>query len=220
MDREALRNLTWYWLDDTTGDYFTQTQVNTFLNNAQRQVQKILIQSFENRYIYCKQTSLVAGQAFYLLPSDFMKVNRLVVVLSGTTEATEDVRPLEYVTPNQDNLYYSTNGTPSSYTILGDKFRLYPIPDSVLTMRMYYSYRVTDMTQDTDEPDVPEEYHEFIAILAAMDGFIKDGRDVTALMAKKAEYLEAIKQDAEERNVDSSRRVVITGGDYGTGGYY
>jgi len=220
MDREALRNLTWYWLDDVTGDYFTETQVNTFLNNAQRQVQKILIQSFENRYIYCKQTSLVAGQGFYLMPDDFMKVNRLIVVLSGSTEATESVRLLEYVTPNQDSIMYSQNGTPVSYTILGNKFKLYPIPDSVLTMRMYYTYRITDMSQDTDEPDVPEEYHEFIAILAAMDGFIKDGRDVSALMAKKAEYLEAIKQDAEERNVDSPRRIVIAGGGEYSGGYY
>lgn len=211
MDRTALRNLARYWLDDLQGGYFTDTQMNVFLNNAARQVQKILIQSFEGRYEIPKQTTTVAQQAFYALPSDFLKVNRLIYVCSGSSEVNEEVSPLQFVTQNEAD-GFDKLGTPYAYTIIGDKLKLFPAPDSAKTLRMYYTYRITDMSQDSDTPDVPEEYHEFIAILAAKDGLIKDGRDIKEMLEKEKTYLASIKQDAENRNVDGPRHIVRTQG--------
>jgi hypothetical protein len=56
-----------------------------------------------------------------------------------------------------------------------------------------------------------------LAILATLDGFLKDQRDPSAFMAKRDKYLELMKQDAEERQVNLPRQVIDYGaGDFGT----
>lgn len=216
MDLADLRTLCASWLDDVNQGYFTPAQLNVFLNNGQRQVQKILIQSFESRYVKCVETQTVASQAFYQMPTDFLKVNRFLVVLAGTNETNEEYNDLQYITPNQENRVEIRSGSPGFYTILNNVFKLLPVPSSTgKILRLYYTYRVTDMTQDTDEPDVPEEYHEMVALYAAVDGFLKDGRQNETLMAKLAEYKKQVQEDAADRNIDSARRIVTTQDDFG-----
>ena len=82
MNRGEIRDLCLYWLDDLQGAYFTPTQMNVFINNAQREVQKQLIQAFEDYYLKVVQTTTVANQADYILPQDFLKLRRLEIVLS------------------------------------------------------------------------------------------------------------------------------------------
>src|SRR5574343_497738 len=118
-------------------------------------------------------TTLVVAQQDYALPSDFIVEHRLEIVLSGSG-STENRRPLEPITTNQQDLISIASGTPSHYYIKKDRVTLSPTPDTALTMRLYYSPRVADMTADADSPDVPEQFMEYVAILAAYDGFIKD----------------------------------------------
>lgn len=215
MDLAALRTLCVSWLDDPSQGYFTPAQMNVFLNNGQRQVQKILIQSFESRYVHGVQTSTVANQAFYQVPTDFLKVNRFSVILAGTNETNEDYNDLQYITPNQESRILVRTGAPGFYTILNNMFKILPIPPQVYTLRLYYTYRITDMVLDTDIPDVPEEYQEMVALYAAVDGFLKDGRQNETLMAKLAEYKKQVQEDAADRNIDSARRIVTTQDDFG-----
>jgi hypothetical protein len=211
VNREDLRNLALYWLDDENGGYFKVAQVNRFLNNALRECQKHLLRSFENRYVECFETTMVANQAWYVLPTDFLKLNRLEIITSGTAP-NEEIRKLEFLTLNQKEFNLSKTGTPYGYYFLKGKLGLTPVPDTGLTLRLYYTYRIAEMDDDTDVPDIPTEYQEFLSILAAMDGLIKDGRDPSALLIKKNEYIDMLRRDAENRNVDKARMVVITDG--------
>lgn len=209
-----LRNLTRYWLDDLNGGYFSDTQVNVWLNNAQRQCQSQLLQAGENYYLKPVQTSTVADQADYVVPSDFLKLHRLEIVLSGTG-INEDRVILEPITLNQQDPVSIGNGRPEVYILKKNRLTLYPVPDQVYTLRLFYSYRVTDMSADGDSPDVPEEFHEFLALHAAMDGYIKDNRDPSNLTKKYQEYITRFKQLADDRKQDRSRRVIVRDFDYG-----
>jgi hypothetical protein len=75
---------------------------------------------------------------------------------------------------------------------------------------MFDSYEVSDMVLDTDIPDVPDQYHELLALLAAEDGFLKDGRSSEILQHKLAVYKADMDADATERNQDQPRSVVET----------
>lgn len=207
LQLQDLRNLTWYWLDDLSGGYFTATQVNLWLNNAQRECQKQLLQAGENYYLTTVETSTVANQADYVLPSDFLKLHRLELVLSGTG-VNEDKLQLRSITLNQQDVFPTGTGTPECYALKKNRLTLFSTPDSAKTLRLYYSYRVTDMTNDTDVPDVPEEFEEFLPILAAIDGLIKDNRSSPTLAAKYQMYLERFKQMAEDRKQDRSRHII------------
>jgi hypothetical protein len=84
MNLGELRTLSRYWLDDDEGGYFTDTMMNTFLNQAQREVQKLLLQAGEDYYTICVMTDTVVNQRDYALPSDFVKLMRLERVSLGS----------------------------------------------------------------------------------------------------------------------------------------
>lgn len=210
MNRGELRNLALVWLDDLNAGYFTVAQVDIWLNNAQRTMQKKLIKQAQNYYLLCKQTTLVIGQQDYVLPGDFKKLHRLEVVISGTG-ANEQRSPVVPMTLNQQDMTTLGPGVPGLYFFKKNRLSLWPIPNQTLTLRLYYTYEVADMVFDTDEPDAPESYHEYIAILAAKDGFIRDGRTSAQLDQKAAEFEAMINSDAQERNQDVPRGIVSTG---------
>lgn len=214
-----LKNLTSFWLDDLQFGYFTETQVELWLNNAHKEVQKKLINAGKARYNKWVQTTLVVNQTDYVLPQDFKKVQNLELVISGSTP-NESVSPIFPITTNQKYLVQSGVGTPCSYRFRKNRLVLSPAPDTALVMRLEYSYLVTDMSLDTDTPDVPDEYQELIALLACQDGFIKDGRVSELLVKKIAEYEKDLQVDAQERNQDVVRSIVETGNNTNDGFYW
>lgn len=199
-----------YILDDLSFGYFTETQVGLWLNHAQRRAQKRLIKAGQNYYTKCVQTTLVVNQNDYVLPEDFKEVNKLVVVVSGTSP-NESLSPVLPITMNQQTLVGTGTGTPAWYVIKKNRLSLSPAPDTALSLRMVYTYEVVDMVLATDVPDIPESYHEYISLLAAQQGFIKDGRENALLTKKIQEFEDEIDTDAAQRNVDAPRTIVETG---------
>ena len=172
------------WLDDEQQGYFNATDVLAWLNMAHRQVQMYLLQAGENYYVKPVETQTINGQSDYLLPSDFMVEHRLELVLSGTGPS-ENRQQLGMITTNQQDMISITLGVPSNYYIKKDRVTLSPMPQQAYTLRLYYSPMVADLALLTDIPDIPNQYMEAVAILAACNGFIKDDRVPTNILEKK-----------------------------------
>lgn len=208
MNLGQLRTLALQWLDDLNGTYFTPSIVNTWINNGQTEVQKRLIKAGQNYFLKCVQTTLVVNQKDYILPDDFMKVHRLELVTSGTG-TSEVAYPLMPVIINQVDVTPTNVGAPSAYYFKANRIVITPIPDTAYILRLYYSNQILDMVNDTDSPDlrIPQRYQELIALYAAQDGFIKDGRGSELLVKKIAEYERHMDTDTQERNVDYPRMV-------------
>lgn len=211
-----LKNLTVSYLDDLEFGYFTQPQVTRFLNNAQRKVQRTLIDMKQNFYLQCVQTNTVANQCNLVLPQDFMMAHRVEIIIGGVFP-NESKFTIEPITLNQQDLLQSTPSTPGAYFFKKNNLILAPMPDGPYLLRLVYSYEVTDMLNDAEVPDVPERYHELLAVYAALDGFVKDDRDNTYLMKLKDEYIEMMKAEAAQRQEQRSREVVTQDAEfYGT----
>lgn len=211
------RTLVASWVDDINLGYFTPPQVNVFLNNAQFELQKLMLQSAQNRYIKVVQTPLVTFQKDYVLPIDFLKVHRLELVTGGTYP-NEDVSMVDPITINQSDSIADHTGQPVGYYLKSGLISLVPPPqDSSATLRLYYSYRVSKLVNDTDVFDVPDEYSEYIPVTAALDCVMKDSRDAVTFMAKKTSYEKLLKDDAQERQQDRPRSIVMNSGGFDTG---
>ncbi|NBO41041.1 MAG: hypothetical protein EBU92_05845 [Betaproteobacteria bacterium] len=204
-----MQDLVLSWLDDPDAGYFTRPQVRVWLNNAQREVQKLVEQAFEGHFVKCVETTTVINQREYELPSDFKRLTRLELVISGSSFQTQDVNLMQKITPNQQDVLPRL-GTPQGYYFKGSQLILVPVPDTAKTLRMEYIYRLTDMTLDADVSLIPDEFHEYVALLAARDGFLKDGRDIAPIKDKISDYETNLKRDAEQRNIDQPRTVVQT----------
>ncbi len=209
MTRAQINTLVLSWLDDANGGYFTPAQVNVWINLAHRQVQMMLLQAGQNYYMKPAETLTVSGQADYVLPADFVMEHRLEVVVTGSG-TNEDRQKLEAITTNQQDLISISTGIPSSYYIKKDRVTLSPCPQAAYTLRIYYSPLVADLGSDSDVPDVPEQYMEYVALLSAYNGFIKDDRVPNNIMAKKAEFEKLLKELSDNRTQDASRQVVMT----------
>lgn len=214
-----LQTLVSVWLDDLAFGYFTRDQVRVWINNAQKETQKRLLKAGQNYYIRCVETTLVINQSEYVIPDDFRKEHRLEIILSGIPP-NENKQPILPMTINQQDMVQAGPGLPRFYYLKQAKFVLFPAPDTPYIMRMLYSYMVSDMTLDNDVPDVPSQYHEYLAVLACQDGFLKDGRANELLEKKLMEYQAQLDSDAQERLLDQPRSIVQTGNDADSGYFF
>jgi hypothetical protein len=196
-------------LDDPNFGYFTQTNLTMRLNLALRELQKRLISANEQWYMTCSTASTVVNQQVYALPSDFIQVIRLDYITqgSGTTATTQKLMP---ITPNQVDLITDVSGDPQFYVLQKNSIALYPTPNAVKTLHLYYSYYVADMVNGSDTPDAPAQFHEYIAVIAARDCYIKDGRPIQPIEQKLQEYEKLLREIAQEREADVARMVVKT----------
>jgi hypothetical protein len=218
VTRLEVRTLILGWLDDVNGTYFTSSLVNTWINLAHREVQMKLLQAGENYYLKPSETLTVSGQADYVLPTDFMVEHRLELVESGTG-VNENRIALGMITTNQVDKVSIASGMPGNYSIKKDRVTLYPTPDAQYTLRLYYSPMVADLGSDSDVPDIPEQYMEYLALVAAWNGFIKDDRAPANLQMKKEKFERLLDQMAASRIQDQPRAVVQVD-DYDTTGFW
>lgn len=201
-------------VDDKTFSYFTPTDVKARLNLAQKETQKRLIQANNQRYTRCVLTNTVIGQKAYSMPSDFIELITLEKVLQGTGD-TAVTSSIDYITPNQKFMNPDVSGTPNWYYFSKNLLILAPVPDSIQEIHLEYSYLVADMVNDVDIPDVPEEYHEYIGILATRDCLFQDERSLAPIQAKLDHYETLFKQAAQTRHKDSPRMIVQTNDGWG-----
>ena len=214
MNFGQLQSLVSYYLDDLNFTYFTPTQVQRFINNAQREAQQKLIQAGQNFYLTCAQTPTVANQEGLALPDDFLKVGHIELITGGTWP-NEEKYVITHSTQAESDIVNYAPGRPLTFWLQKDCLILRPVPDvSSYTLRLHYHYRVADMVAAGEEPDVPLEYHEYVAVLAAIDGFLKDQRDPSPFFAKRDYYEKSLKASSADRMVDKPREVRTTWGDW------
>ena len=199
-----------YYLDDLSKGYFTDVQLTSWINFAQAEVQRIMLQAAQDSFVIRYETTTVINQTDYVLPQGFHKMNRVELVISGTPP-NEIKGPLLKISTNQMDLVTYQPGVPSVYYLKSNRMVILPAPVSTYTLRIYYSPYLFDMVLDTDECQIPDPYSQLVVILAAFNGYIKDGRDAPAtLVQAKDEMINFIKQDAQERTQDSPRSIVTT----------
>lgn len=217
MTKAEIRTYMLQLLDDPLAGYFDSTFSDTALNLAQEEVQKHLIMAGELYYVKTVTAACVVNQADYILPDDFLKLNRLELITSGSVP-NEIIQEIFPATLNQLGQFSQTAGAPANYVIKKDRFTLFPIPDSATyTLRLFYSYKIADLTSDSQTPDIPESYHKVIAAYAARMGKVKDNADMSNINALVGPFEKEMNELAQDRQYQTPRRVIETDFSYGAG---
>lgn len=209
MTLSQMKSLVYDWTDDPNGSYFSSSVVTLRLNLAMWELEKRLISANKEYFLKCVKTSTVSGQQYYSLPSDCLQIVRLEWYESGQS-ATQLSTKIEPMTPNQRDLLVNVEGNPQYYSLSKQNICIWPIPNRVVEVHLEYNYQVSFMVNDSDIPDIPLMFHEYIPILATRDCLIKDGRPIQPIEAKLQEYELLLKQFAVQRQADDPRYVVQT----------
>ena len=193
-------------VDDLQFSYFTETELLRYINQAQQEVQKKLVLAGNNWYVKITTAAMVVNQKNYTLPSDFLKMNRVESV--ENPGVNEDRYPLCSISLNQkDNFDQSADSC--AWYLIKDDIYLTPSPKTARILRYYYTYRIAEVTIDADIPDVPLEYHEYLANLVAQRCFLKDGRDPGFILTEIRQVEDNLTASAVERAQDHASMVVV-----------
>lgn len=203
-------------MDDPFGGYYTTTFTDLAANLAQEEVQKHLLMAGELYYVKQVQASTVQNQQDYIWPQDLLKLNRVEIITSGVTP-NQIIQEITPITLNQMGAFSQTTGTPSNYCLKQDRFSLYPIPDSIWTLNLYYSYKIAALTSNSQTPDIPEIYHKVISAYMARMGKVKADTDMTNVNMLIMPFEKEMDELAQQRQYQTPRRVIETDVCYGTG---
>jgi len=122
------------WLDrDDLNERITE-----FISLAEARIaRRLRVSGVEERSI----TTLVVGQEYYTLPSDFITARRIKINSSP-------VRILKYKTPAQFSDLHgnSSSGASVDYTIIGEEIQLGPTPNSTDTLEVAYFMKLPALT--------------------------------------------------------------------------
>ena len=144
-----------------------QTSVKDFVNKAQRD---IINSEIEWPFTVVSQSfSTVAGTAEYARESDAKTIDFDSFTVQKSGEAERTLRYLsfnEYLDAKNEidtNPNTSARAAPDFiYETPDTKIGLSPVPDDTYTVRYYYYQTSTDMSDATDNPVIPERFHDVI----------------------------------------------------------
>jgi hypothetical protein len=149
---------------------------------ANQKVNATIANLQEDFFITSATFSTTSGTKSYALPSDFRFIRRLEHY--STSDPNDIVKVDEMPFPRTEGQHewpWASNGKPTNYVIRGSQLDIYPIPDDAYPMRLYYDARQSDLNQDSDSPTSPIEFHDMIALWAAILGLVKNAEPSTEL---------------------------------------
>lgn len=124
------------------------TRINGWVNEA---LQKIYRKGNFRLNSLTEDFPTVASTSAYTLPSDFLKL--------ASVFNADDNDPLVPVTLEEYDDLDDSSGKPYHYTVDGNDLVLYPTPDAAYNITLRYYNTSVELAADTDEPNLPEDYH-------------------------------------------------------------
>lgn len=204
MNLTELKSLFAKYVNDPYFGYFTEANATTFLNNALTQAQRRLLKTHAAFYSVCTSTTLVVGQSQYSLPSDFLAMFDLWVDLETNPDST---MPLSFIPLSKRHDFTTTNGTPTHFYMLKDSVNLVVPPDTAHPLEMIYAPLASDMVSGSDVPDLPDQFHEYLVLLAAETALMIDDR-VSSLVDARLKFYDDLISANEQRVLNAPRYII------------
>ncbi len=172
----------------TPGPEFTRQMVLNWVNQGQRRLaaKTLCLQD-------TVELSTVIGTERYLLPTTYIRARQVAI----GDKVLEPVNPTAYVEGN--------SGEPDFYYLWEDAIGLLPIPSAVQTVRMIYYKGPETLTDNDDEPEINERWHEYLIAFGSWKGCQKRG-DVRLSEYYRSEWVQLEMDVRQEMNYYTEQR--------------
>lgn len=192
--RNAVREVGDYPLSQVMTDAF----VTDSINKALAEFYDLVSGTFEGFYDKTATVATVAGTQTVNLPSDFYNLRAIDRQLDA-----ENFSPLTRLV-FRDTYSYGGRGIPSGYMLHGGTapgvMRLWPIPDSVYTLRVTYEPLFAQLAADGDTFDFRNGWEEYVIHAALLRLDAREERQLGDRMALIERAKQRILTSAEKRN--------------------
>lgn len=179
---------------------FSDAELDSYINRGQAEVADQL-----EPLVKVTSLNFEAGVATQPLPDNLLRIHRASI--GGTALRTTDPLALDATSTTWEG----ATGTPTHYFIQGNDLRLYPIPDSPVTVDVTHSYLPEDLVDDTDELSLPGWMEEGVILYAlglALESDM-DNRSGNAYQ-KYQIWLERALRRLRHRTIEPTIRVTLS----------
>lgn len=175
---------------DESGAQVTEADIIRWINSGQNEINK------ENRILKATATTpLVIGTRTYTFPTpNILEIELLQV----------DGKPLQYMTFKEATEYvikedplFAASDTPWLWYEWGGDILLYPTPNAVLTLSMYYIQYPVPITDSADTLSIPDSYFESLLQYCLAQAYEQDD-DWTGSAQKQQQLKESLGKLAED----------------------
>jgi hypothetical protein len=110
------------------------------------------------------ETTMSSSQAYYAVPTDFIKHDTLLITISGSKYPLDQI-PYNDMDKEDDGRFF---GQPTRYSFYQNSIRLYPVPDSGYVMTLSY-HKSLDAPSDSASNSWTSDAFDLIRYRAAWD---------------------------------------------------
>lgn len=203
-----------FYIDEPAQANFRDSDINTSINEAQQDIITEIVQVDEEYFINGTPTTIQMDGTSerYPLANDFYKLVRLEYQNTG--------QRIPFFTFREKNSYgenvvpfsnIGAFGTMTQAYILGNFLGFSPLQtDPTVVMQYWYAPIAQDMVSDADTTIVPRMWIDLLAIQAAIDCFINDEDDTSALEHKYDRKITRMRSLARQRQQQNPKHVIRT----------
>lgn len=195
----ALRTRSQQYSDNVGSSFIAPAEWTNYINAAYAEVYGAVVQQYGNDYYVqtpaTGYTFVTTGLTqYFALPTDFFKLLG-VDVLYGSANQWIQLKPFAF---EQRNMYSGTNQA---------------IPAAGQTVRLFYIPKLTALAADPDVTiDLQNDWEDWICISAAIMALTKEESDISALAMRKAEIVDRMKAEPQNRDAGNPMRIVDSRG--------
>lgn len=215
--------------DMVNSNFITTPEWNSYINQSYKELYDILVQKFGNDYFIAPPYSYttVQNQIQYPLPTDFYKLMGVEVQLNaGNPNSWLTMKKFEFIDRNKysyPNVYSFYGVSNLRYRLNGNNLMIMPLNQAGQTIRIWYTPRARQLTNDGSIVDGVSGWEEYIIADVCIKAWNKQESDVSVFAAQKMALLKRIEEAAEARDVGEAERVsdlksINYGGNWGGGG--
>jgi len=203
--------------DLTNSTRIDDTQWNEYINKSKDALYDLLLSAYGSDY-YANPTptivSIINGTDTYSLPSDFYKLNLLEYKIDNNT--FKSIKPFSLATKNNtsNNYYYGRLSPDFRYKIHGSKLILYPLPNSNLTLNLWYTPLATNLVIDSDSLNGFNGWEEYITIDCAIKAARNEETDTVELERDLMRITKRLEEMAENRDMAFPAKIQDTNRNY------
>lgn len=185
MNRGEIRTLVREHINETgAAGFWSDATLNTHINTANKKLNATIAALDEDFFTVSATFSTAAATKSYFLPSDFRFMRRLERYNASDPNDIVKLDEIRFPRTEMGGEWpFGANGEPRRYVLRGNQVDLYPIPDAVYTLRIYYDQRQEVFSSDSDTPTSPADFHEMIAMYAAILAKMKNPNEDSSTLA-------------------------------------
>lgn len=198
------------FIDEPSQANFSDSDINWAINVAQQEVATEISLADEKYFVATTPTVVtsVANTRFYALATDFWKMTRVEDVTTGLRLEFSDFASQNNLLADSVPPLVAQSQIGYSISIVGNSLAINPTP-SIAGVQLQYWYVpiLPDLSSNSDTSSIPPMFIDLLAIQAAIDMFIGDEDDTSALERKYNRRFNQLVRATRDRQQQSPKSV-------------